>query len=101
MKGRSVSTSTFFVTTALLVALTVLTVGVSFVELETKWHVASGLAIAVLKASLVALFFMQLVVSPRLTWCVGVAVILFLVVLFSLTYSDYLTRSQLPFAPGH
>jgi hypothetical protein len=39
--------------------------------------------------------------SPRVTWCVIVASIAWLLILFSLTYTDYLTRGDLPQKPGH
>ena len=61
----------------------------------------AGLVIAAVKASLVVLFFMHAIHSPRVTWCVIVVSIVFLVILFSLTLADVMTRSLVPFMPGH
>ena|ERR1700676_3075905 len=77
---------------AALIALTVLTVALSFVELG-PWHLVLGLIIATTKAVLVALFFMHVLHSARLTWIVIAASLLFLVILMGLTMSDYLTRA--------
>ena len=84
-----------------LVALTIATVAISFVPLEGHWHIAVGLAIALVKASLVALFFMHVIHSPRLIWFVVMAAIFWLLLMLSLTFCDYLTRGMVPGAPGH
>ncbi len=86
---------------AALVALTILTVAISFIPLTGAWHIAAGLAIALVKASLVALFFMHLVTSPRLTWFVVVVALFWLLLLVGLTFVDYATRGLVPGAPGH
>ena len=49
---------------AVLIVSTVLTVAFSFVSLSQDWHVLGGLVIAVIKASLVAMFFMHAIHSP-------------------------------------
>lgn len=51
-----------------------------------------ALIIATTKAVLVVLFFMHVIHSTRLTWVVILASILWLGVLFVLTFADYLTR---------
>jgi cytochrome c oxidase subunit 4 len=86
---------------AVLIVFTVLTVTLSFVSLSQDWHVLGGLVIAVIKASLVVVFFMHAIHSPRVTWCVILVSIVFLVILFALTLADVTTRSLLPFMPGH
>ena len=59
-----------------------------------------ALAIAVVKAALVILWFMHVLYSPRLTWIVGrLASFLWLAVLFVLTFSDYLTRGWMMAPP--
>ncbi len=50
------------------------------------------LAIAVTKASLVILFFMGVRWSSRLTWVVAASGFVWLLILFGLTMSDYLSR---------
>jgi cytochrome c oxidase subunit IV len=84
-----------------LIVLTVLTVALSFVSLSQDWHVLGGLVIAAIKASLVVVFFMHAVHSPRVTWCVIAVSIVFLVILFALMLADVMTRSLIPFMPGH
>ena len=89
-----------FVLVALIV-LTFLTVGVSFIALPAAWHEAIGLLIALVKASLVVLFFMHVVHSPKLTWLIVAVSIVWLLIMVSLTFTDYLTRNLIPFMPGH
>ena len=101
MSQRTIPPRTYVVVCALLVLLTVLTVAVSFLRLSTAWHFAFGLAIAACKAALVVLFFMHALVSDRLTWAVIAVVGFWVVVLFVLTFADYLSRGLVPFMPGH
>ena len=91
----------YLVVLAALVLLTFVTVGISFIPLSTNWHVGLGLTIAAVKASLVALFFMHLIHSPRLMWVILAVALLWILILVSLTYSDYLTRNLIPGMPGH
>jgi caa(3)-type oxidase subunit IV len=86
---------------AVLIVFTVLTVAFSFVSLSQDWHVLGGLVIAVIKASLVVTVFMHAIHSPRVTWCVILVSIVFLVILFALMLADVMTRSLVPFMPGH
>jgi cytochrome c oxidase subunit IV len=91
MATHSITPRTYYLVFALLVLLTVLTVGISFLELGVM-HTVVGLAIATVKGVLVALFFMHLWTSGKLTWLVLVASLFWLGILFVLTLSDYLTR---------
>jgi len=52
-----------------------------------------ALAIAVLKATLVVLFFMHVKYSTRLTWAVVLGSVFWLGIMLTLTMSDYLTRA--------
>ena len=73
---------------------TFLTVAAS--RIEMGWlNTPVALGIAVIKATLVVLFFMHVIHSPRLTWVVIIASFLWLALLFVLTFADYLTRSWL------
>jgi cytochrome c oxidase subunit 4 len=74
-----------------LMILTVLTVWVSRVDLGAM-NTAVAMAIAIIKATLVILWFMHVIHSPRMTWIVVISSFLWLAVLFVLTFSDYLTR---------
>ncbi len=62
---RTISPATYIVVCVILVLLTVLTVGVSFLPVHGVWHIVFGLAIALCKASLVVLFFMHALLSTR------------------------------------
>jgi cytochrome c oxidase subunit 4 len=101
MPERTISTWTYVLVCALLVLLTCLTVGVSFLPLTGVWHLVLGLLIAVTKATLVVLFFMHVIISPRLTWIVIIVACFWLGILFVLTLADYFTRGMVPFTPGH
>ena len=101
MHGRTISVRTYVLVCVILVALTVLTLAVSFFHLPGAWHVVVGLLIAALKASLVVLFFMHVLVSPRLTWIVVIVSGFWLGVLLVLTLTDYMTRGSVPYMPGH
>lgn len=74
-----------------LVALTFLTVALSFLDLGA-WHTVVGAGIAVVKALLVALFFMELRKSSGLNWLAVAAALFWLGTLHVLTLTDYLTR---------
>jgi cytochrome c oxidase subunit 4 len=101
MAERTISVRTYVVVCALLVLLTLLTVSVSFLRLGGAGHIVVGLTIAVCKASLVVLFFMHALISPRLTWLVIAVVCFWMVIFIGLTLGDYFTRGMVPFTPGH
>ena len=93
---------TYLIIIVALIALTLLTVGISFLSLSTGWHLGFGLSVGVLKASLVALYFMHLIHCPRLMWMIVIVSLVWLLgVLMVLTYCDYLTRGLIQGMPGH
>src|SRR5215211_6015755 len=59
-------------------------------------NLAIMLGIAVCKALLIALFFMHLRVSSRVTWVFAGAGVFWLAILLALVMSDYLSRGWLP-----
>jgi cytochrome c oxidase subunit 4 len=77
---------------ATLLGLTALTTGVAFVNLG-RWNTVVALAIAVCKASLVALFFMHLRWSSSLLRLVMLFGLIWLAILITLTLSDIHTRT--------
>ncbi len=86
----------------ILVGLTVATVALSFLPETGARHLIGGLAIAVVKAALVVLFFMHALRSRAQTKAViAVAIFWLAVVMFVLVFSDYTTRGLLPNTPGH
>ena len=92
---------TFVIVCAVLVVLTFLTVGVSFLDIGGIWHIVIGLSIAVCKATLVILFFMHVLASSRLIWIVILVSGFWLGILLVLTLGDYFTRGMILFTPGH
>jgi cytochrome c oxidase subunit 4 len=86
-----VSRSTYFAIFVSLMVLTGVTTAVAFFDLGVDNPVVA-LSIAVLKASLVVLFFMHMRWSSRLTMIVGGAALFWLGILLVLTMSDYATR---------
>lgn len=95
MAEHIVPPRTYYAVFAALIALTVLTVGVSFLGLSERGHTIVGLTIAVGKALLVVLFFMHVLYSTRLTWVVILGGLFWLGTLIGLTLTDYLTRAWL------
>ena len=98
MAGHISPKTTYYGIFASLMVLTVVTVSVAFINLGAlNFPVALG--IAILKATLVILFFMHVKYSSRLTKLICGGAFFFLVVLFGLTMSDYLSRGWFV-APG-
>jgi cytochrome c oxidase subunit 4 len=91
MSGPIMPTWTYYKVFVALIALTLVTVYVSFLELG-PWHTTVGVLIGVVKASLVGLFFMDLLHSSKASWLAVLASLFWLVILMGLTLSDYLTR---------
>ena len=85
------SLTMYFVVFFALMIFTVLTVWASRVDLGAL-NTPLALAIATVKMTMVILWFMHVIHSPRMTWIVIVSSFLWLGVLFVLTFSDYLTR---------
>ena len=79
---------------AALMIFTGLTVFAATVELHV-FNIVLALLIATIKGTLVALFFMHLRYSTKLTMVTVIAAIFFLFILFGLSMTDYLTRAWL------
>ncbi len=77
-----------------LMILTVVTVAVAMVDLGALNDVVA-MGIAIFKASLVVLFFMHVKKSRLMTKITVVASAFWLLILFGLTLSDYVTRGFL------
>jgi cytochrome c oxidase subunit 4 len=97
MSEHIVSKKIYFLIFGALMVGTILTVMAAFVDLD---HVFTGantvvaLTIAVIKATLVVLYFMHVRYSTRLTWVIVVAGFFWLAILFALVMTDYLSRSS-------
>jgi cytochrome c oxidase subunit IV len=75
----------------LLMILTGVTVGVSYIDLG-PWNSVVAVVIAVVKMLFVVLYFMHVRYSTRLTWTVVAGGFFWLLLLLGLTLADYLTR---------
>jgi cytochrome c oxidase subunit IV len=82
---------TYFAVFFTLMILTGLTVWASRQDFGAM-NTTVALAIAVVKATVVILWFMHVIHSPRLTWIVVISSFLWLGVMFVLFFADYLTR---------
>ncbi len=88
------SVKTYALVFAALIGLTVLTTAVAFVDLG-PFSVVVALVIAVCKMLLVALFFMHIRHSTRLTKLVVLSGLLWLLILLALTLADFQSRGWL------
>src|SRR5918996_1250505 len=91
MSGHVAPKSLYYGVFLALLVGTGLTVAAAFVDMGAMNNVVM-LAIAIAKASLVVLFFMHVRWSTRLTWVVVASGFFWLLILFGLTMSDYLSR---------
>jgi cytochrome c oxidase subunit 4 len=98
MSGHVSPKTTYYAIFGALMALTAITVTIAFINLgPLNFPVALG--IAILKATLVILFFMHVKYSSQMTKLICGSAFFFLFVLFGLTLSDYLSRGWFV-APG-
>jgi len=82
----------YFAVFAALIVLTWVTAFVSTVDLG-RWNIFVALAIALVKASLVILFFMHVFYSTKLTKMIVGAGFFWLILLLFITMADIWTRS--------
>jgi cytochrome c oxidase subunit IV len=91
MSNHIVPLRTYYLVFLTLIVCTAITVAVSFVDLG-RFNVVVALGIAILKATLVVLFFMHVKYSGKLTWVVVAGSLFWLGILIVMTAGDYLTR---------
>jgi cytochrome c oxidase subunit 4 len=84
----------YFAVFGALMVFTAITVGAAYVDMGALNNVIM-IAIAVIKATLVVLFFMHVKYSTRLIPLVVVGGVFFLLVMFGITMSDYVSRGLL------
>ena len=95
MSGHIASTRLYYAVFAALIVGTILTYLAALVDFGFFNNVVM-LAIAFTKALLVIMFFMGVRWSSRLTWVVAGSGFFFLLIMFTITMSDYLSRGWLP-----
>jgi cytochrome c oxidase subunit IV len=98
MAQPSFGIRTYVLTYLALLTLLLATVLIGFVDLG--WgSMFLAVAIATMKAALVAAFFMHALVERKLVWVVIAGALVWFLILVTLTLGDYITRGWLPF-PG-
>ena len=97
MREHIVSRNVYFAIFIALVVLTVATWSVAKMDLG-RMNAVVALTIAVIKATLVVLYFMHVRYSSKLTWVFVGAGFFWLAIMVALTLSDYMTRGWLNIA---
>ncbi len=103
MSEHIVSKKIYYVIFAALMAGTILTVLAAFKDLDhffTGANTVVALTIAVIKATLVVLYFMHVRYSTRLTWVIVIGGFFWLAIMFGLTMADYVSRDEMKALPG-
>ncbi|MFH5885125.1 cytochrome C oxidase subunit IV family protein [Halalkalibaculum sp. DA3122] len=95
MSGHHISSDKILLSVAgALFILTIVTVGVHYLALPHPWSIIVAMIVAVMKASLVALFFMNLYWDAKFNSMLFIASILFLGLLVGLSMLDTLFRTN-------
>jgi cytochrome c oxidase subunit 4 len=99
MSGTSVEeikkqVRTYILVFVALMALTVVTVAVSYLHLSVGWAIAVALFIATIKGSLVAGFFMHLISEKKLIYATLILTFVFFIALMILPTSGYLDKVE-------
>ena len=84
----------YFTVFAALMVLTVVTWAITYVDLG-EFNLILAMAVAITKAMLVIVYFMHLKWSPKLIKVTIGSSIFFLLIMFTLTLSDYLSRPEM------
>ena len=88
-----------------LMLLLLLTLAFAFIDVDhaaehahlgSGWNTAIAITIAVIKGLLIVLFFMHIRYSSRLAWAFASAGFVWLLIMLSLTMTDYFTRNHPP-----
>lgn len=95
MSEHIVSLKVYFTIFLALMVGTALTVWAGLQDFPGPLNVIVALTIAVVKATLVVLYFMHVRYSSRLIWVVFASALFWLGILFALTFGDYWTRGWL------
>jgi cytochrome c oxidase subunit IV len=99
MSGHVAPKSLYYTIFAALMVFTGITVAVAFINLG-PFNFPVAISIAIIKATLVVLFFMHAKYSSRLTKLVIATGFFFLIMMFTLTLTDYISRGWITAAPS-
>jgi cytochrome c oxidase subunit 4 len=92
MSEHIVPVRVYLVIFAALMVGTALTIWAGLQDFPGPLNVIIALTIAVIKATLVVLYFMHVRYSSRLIWVIFASALFWMGILFALTFSDYWTR---------
>ncbi len=93
MSSHHISSNfTLFGVAGALLVLTFLTVAVTWINIPEPFNIIVAIAIAVVKAALVAMFFMNLYWDTKFNTVVFLLSILFLIIFVSITLLDTMFR---------
>ena len=95
MSGHTIPKKTYYLIFAVLMVLLALTVAVAYIDLGRTLNIVIAMTIAVVKATLVLLYFMHVRYSSRLTWIFVAAGFFWFLIMVGLTFSDYASRGWL------
>ena len=95
MSGHHISTDkTLLGVAGALLILTVATVGVHYLHLPDPWSIIVAMAVAMMKGTLVALFFMNLYWDTKFNTMLLIGSFVFFTLLVGLTLLDTLFRPE-------
>lgn len=95
MSGHHISTDkTLLGVAGALLILTIATVGVHYLHLPNPWSIIVAMIVAIMKGSLVAVFFMNLYWDTKFNSMMLLAAFLFFGLLVALTLLDTLFRPE-------
>jgi cytochrome c oxidase subunit IV len=93
--------TTYLIIFAILMVLLVVTVGAAFVNFgHHVLNIVIAMGVAVVKTTVVVMYFMHVKYSSRLTQVFVVSGVFWLGILFVLLFGDYQTREALPSSNG-
>ncbi len=95
MKDHIVPVRTYVAIFLALIVLTWVTTAIAYIDLG-PFNVYVALTIAVIKATLVVLFFMHVKYSERVTKIYVAAGFFWLIIMIGMTLVDYISRTWLP-----
>jgi cytochrome c oxidase subunit IV len=95
MSGHHISSAKFLWGVGIvLLILTFLTVAVTWIDIPAPWNVVVAISIAIVKATVVALFFMNLWWDTKFNILLLVMSIIFFMILVGITLLDTLYRTD-------
>src|SRR3954468_7021793 len=92
LMSEEITKTTYYKVFAALMALLVITVVATYIPWGSRIGIVIAMAIAIIKAVLVVLYFMHIKGSSRLTKVFVVAGLAWLAILMGITLTDYHTR---------